>query len=85
MSLIKFAQDETGSAALDWVALAAGIVILGLAVVYGVFQSSVSQLTRSINEDLIEIEQGAVSKPSSGAFSGNNSGEGENNIDSETE
>lgn len=32
----KFLRDDSGAVTLDWVALTAGILLLGIAVVYGV-------------------------------------------------
>lgn len=50
--LSKFLCDETGAVTIDWVALTAGILLLGIAVVYGVFEGGVKPLTESINQEL---------------------------------
>lgn len=48
----KFLRDDAGAVTIDWVTLTAGILLLGVAVVYGVFQGGVMPLTSSINENL---------------------------------
>lgn len=48
----KFLRDDAGAVTIDWVALTAGILLLGIAVVYGVFQGGVQPLTESINKNL---------------------------------
>lgn len=50
--LSKFIGDETGAVTIDWVALTAGILLLGIAVVYGVFEGGVQPLAQSINQNL---------------------------------
>jgi hypothetical protein len=50
--LIKFLRDDDGAVTIDWVALTAGILLLGIAVVYGVFEGGVRPLTESINKEL---------------------------------
>ena len=49
----KFLRDESGAVTIDWVALTAGILLLGIAVVYGIFNSGVSPLVQSINTELM--------------------------------
>ena len=48
----KFLGDESGAVTIDWVALTAGILLLGIAVVMGVFNSGVQPLVSSINTNL---------------------------------
>jgi hypothetical protein len=50
--LRQFMRDDTGAVTIDWVALTAGILLLGIAVVYGVFEGGVKPLTESINSNL---------------------------------
>lgn len=50
--LNKFWNDEAGAVTIDWVALTAGILLLGIAVVYGIFNTGVSTLATSINDNL---------------------------------
>jgi hypothetical protein len=48
----KFLRDESGAVTIDWVSLTAGGLLLGIAVVYGIFQGGVLPLTQSINSNL---------------------------------
>lgn len=48
----KFLSDESGAVTIDWVALTAGILLLGIAVVYAIFNNGVSPLIDSINSNL---------------------------------
>jgi Flp pilus assembly pilin Flp len=48
----KFLKDEAGAVTIDWVALTAGILLLGIALVYGIFNGGVNPLKTSINSNL---------------------------------
>ena len=48
----KFLRDESGAVTIDWVALTAGILLLGIAVVTGIFAGGVDNLTAKINSTL---------------------------------
>lgn len=48
----KFWCDESGAVTIDWVSLTAGILLLGIAVVYGIFQGGVLPLSESVNSSL---------------------------------
>ena len=50
--LRKFLRDESGAVTIDWVALTAGILLLGIAVVYAIFNQGVQPLVNSINSNL---------------------------------
>jgi Flp pilus assembly pilin Flp len=68
----KFMADETGAVTIDWVALTAGILLLGIAVVYGIFEGGVSQLATSINSNLstaVNPPGGIETPPEVGDFS----------------
>ena len=54
----KFTQDTSGAVTIDWVALAAGILLLGVAVIYSVFNNGVEPLVDAINTvlDTLELE-----------------------------
>lgn len=59
MTMIKnFLHDETGAVTIDWVALTAGILLLGIAVVFSIFSNGVSPLVRSINAQLSDAGAG---------------------------
>jgi hypothetical protein len=48
----KFLRDESGAVTIDWVSLTAGGLLLGIAVVYGIYQGGVLPLSESINSNL---------------------------------
>ena len=48
----QFLSDDTGAVTIDWVALTAGILLLGIMVVYAIFNNGVSSLVKNINETL---------------------------------
>lgn len=48
----NFLRDESGAVTIDWVALTAGILLLGIAVVYGIFSGGVDPLVGQINSAL---------------------------------
>ena len=52
MTVTEFYDDQDGSAAIDWVALAAAVALMGFAVIYGIFDAGVSSLTTRMNDDL---------------------------------
>lgn len=52
MSMTRFLRDETGAVTIDWVALTAGILLLGIMVVYAVFNDGVGPLLTTITDSL---------------------------------
>ena len=70
--LSKFIGDISGAVTIDWVALTAGILLLGIAVVYGVFEGGGKPLTESINSNLGVAVQtpDAIGKGPTDDFSG---------------
>ncbi|MEM9736875.1 MAG: hypothetical protein AAF908_09755 [Pseudomonadota bacterium] len=58
----KFVRDEAGAVTIDWVALTAGILLLGIALVYGIFNEGVDPLAGRISASLssaaIDIDTG---------------------------
>ena len=51
----KFLSDDAGAVTIDWVALTAGILLLGIMVVYAIFNGGVSTLVKNINTTLGNI------------------------------
>jgi len=49
---IHFLRDDAGAVTIDWVALTAGILLLGIMVVYAIFNNGVSSLVTKINSTL---------------------------------
>ena len=47
-----FLHSEDGAVTIDWVALTAGILLLGMAVVFGIYNNGVSELMGAINTEL---------------------------------
>ncbi|MGR3717936.1 MAG: hypothetical protein ACU0B1_14455 [Thermohalobaculum sp.] len=48
----KFLSDDAGAVTIDWVALTAGILLLGIMVVYAIFNNGVSTLVANVNSTL---------------------------------
>lgn len=48
----KFLRDESGAVTIDWVALTAGILLLGIVLVYAIFNNGVANLGSTINSQL---------------------------------
>ena len=51
-SFKKFLKDEAGAVTIDWVALTAGILLLGIAIVTFIFSNGVDPLVGQINDKL---------------------------------
>ena len=51
----KFLRDDTGAVTIDWVALTAGILLLGIIVVYAIFNNGVSSLVSNVNSTLFGV------------------------------
>ena len=54
----KFLADDAGAVTIDWVALTAGILLLGIMVVYAIFNNGVSSLVSSVNSTLKNVGAG---------------------------
>ena len=48
----KFLSDDAGAVTIDWVALTAGILLLGIMVVYAIFNNGVANLVSNVNSTL---------------------------------
>ncbi len=51
----KFLSDDAGAVTIDWVALTAGVLLLGIIVVYTIFNGGVSSLVSNINSTLTGV------------------------------
>ncbi len=64
----KFLSDDAGAVTIDWVALTAGILLLGIMVVYAIFNNGVSTLVSNVNSTLegvtTNVSVGTVDIPS---------------------
>ena len=59
----KFLSDDTGAVTIDWVALTAGILLLGIMVVYAIFNNGVADLVSSVNSTLAGVTSGVSVGP----------------------
>ena len=55
---VKFLSDDAGAVTIDWVALTAGILLLGIMVVYTIFNNGVANLVSNVNSTLSGISTG---------------------------
>lgn len=69
----SFLFDEAGAVTIDWVALTAGILLLGITLVYAIFNAGVGPLAQNINSNLAAAGTNVVTgtPPSQGTFGGN--------------
>ena len=51
----KFLSDDAGAVTIDWVALTAGILLLGIMVVYAIFNNGVAGLVSNVNSTLASV------------------------------
>lgn len=66
-TLVTFWQNEDGVVTIDWVALSAGILLLGIALIYAIFNIGVASTSASIIGTLqttANINTGSPPKPS---------------------
>jgi Flp pilus assembly pilin Flp len=52
----KFLTDDTGAITIDWVALTAGILLLGMITVFSIFNNGVSPVASEINSALSTMD-----------------------------
>jgi Flp pilus assembly pilin Flp len=51
-SFRAFSEEESGAATIEWVAVAAGLLLLGITVLYAIHNNGVSQLVLDVNATL---------------------------------
>ena len=59
----KFLGDDAGAVTIDWVALTAGVLLLGSMVVYAIFNNVVSNLVLNVNSTLNAASTGVSIGP----------------------
>ena len=66
----NFLIDDTGAVTIDWVALTAGILLLGIMVIYAIFNNGVASRISNINSTLEGATSGVTvgTAPSQGTF-----------------
>lgn len=52
----NFLKDESGAVTIDWVALTAGGLLLGVTLVYAIFNQGVDPLSQTIQSELRGVE-----------------------------
>ena len=62
---INFLSDDAGAVTIDWVALTAGILLLGIMVVYAIFNNGVASLVSNVNATLSNITVDISTGPAS--------------------
>ena len=67
-----FLKDDGGAISIDWVSLTAGLLLLGIAVVYAIFNSGVKSVVGDINGTLAAV--GIVDPGTAPDYSGGGSG-----------
>ncbi len=48
----EFFSDDAGAVTIDWITLTAGILLLGIMVVYAIYNGGLSNLTPNVNATL---------------------------------
>ena len=48
----EFFNDDAGAVTIDWITLTAGILLLGIMVVYAIYNGGLSNLTPNVNATL---------------------------------
>jgi Flp pilus assembly pilin Flp len=51
-----FLNEDTGAITIDWVALTAGILLLGMLAVFSIFNNGVSPVASEVNSTLSTID-----------------------------
>ena len=55
LEVSRFLRDESGAITVDWVALTAGILILGIVITFAIYNLGVKPMALSINQELKDI------------------------------
>lgn len=50
--MIKFLGDDLGAVTIDWVAITAGVLMLGLVAIFAIYNNGVSTLVSKTNSTL---------------------------------
>ena len=67
MSFDEFLTSDDGGVTVDWVGLTAGVLILGVAVIYAVFDNGVSPQVSEIN-DVMATNWEPIGEPTKPSF-----------------
>lgn len=55
-ALLRFRRCEQGAITIDWVALVAGIALIGITLLNSIYTDGVASLTQDMNSDLDDAE-----------------------------
>ena len=54
----RFWKDTSGAVTVDWVALTAGVLLVGITVVYAIYTDGVGALSKSLNSAMSSVDAG---------------------------
>ena len=54
----NFWEDTSGAVTIDWVALAAGVLVVGITVIYALYTDGVGELAKSLNSAMSSVDAG---------------------------
>lgn len=53
VDLRRFLRDETGAINVDWVTLTAGVIVVGIVIVFAVYKAGVAPLVVEVNASVL--------------------------------
>ena len=62
----KFLSDDAGTVTVDWIALTSGVLIVGVIVVYAIYNNGVTSVVMGVTEDLRGIGYSGIGYRTSG-------------------
>ncbi len=51
----KFLSDDAGTVTIDWIALTSGVLIVGIIVVYAIYNNGVASVVTGVNSTLVSV------------------------------
>ncbi len=51
----KFLSDDAGTVTVDWIALTSGVLIVGVIVVYAIYNNGVTSVVMGVNSTLVSV------------------------------
>ena len=54
-TLAKFLRDDAGAVTIDWVAISAGVLVVGIMTVYAIYNNGVSDLVVNVNSNALAM------------------------------
>ena len=62
-TLTKFLSDDTGAVTIDWVAISAGVLVVGIMTVYAIYNNGVSDLVVEVNSNALALSMSTEGVP----------------------